>query len=179
MGALDSILGYQADLLDGRENVKGKIKTALTYPAVMCVVGTGVLIFLITYVVPMVTRIFDRMNQQLPLPTQVLMAVTNFVNSYIFRRFSRGCHSYPFLVDQEQACGQAIVGPVRPAGAPFGRLYQMILIGRFAQDHGGPVEEPRHMLQSLVVVSSTMKNSIFSDAVIKYPGWLSAARTSG
>jgi type II secretory pathway component PulF len=83
-GALDSILRYQADLLESRANVKAKIKAALVYPAVMCVVGTGVLLFLIGYVVPMVTKIFDRMNQTLPMPTQVLMSITAFVNSYLF-----------------------------------------------------------------------------------------------
>ena len=55
-GALDSILKYQADLLESRANVKAKIKAALVYPIIMCVVGAGVLLFLIGYVVPMVTQ---------------------------------------------------------------------------------------------------------------------------
>jgi general secretion pathway protein F len=83
-GALDSILRYQADLLESRAAVRGKIRAALVYPIIMTMVGSGVLIFLMSYVVPMVTKIFERMNQQLPLPTRLLMAVTDFVNSYLF-----------------------------------------------------------------------------------------------
>jgi len=49
----------------------------------MALVGTAVLLFLIGYVVPMVMKIFDRMNQQLPLATRLLLQMTNFVNSYL------------------------------------------------------------------------------------------------
>ena len=65
-GALDSILNYQADLLENRAAVRGEIQTALTYPIIMALVGIAVLLFLIGYVVPMVMKIFDRMNQQCP-----------------------------------------------------------------------------------------------------------------
>src|SRR5271157_1536166 len=82
-GALDSILQYQANLLESRANVRGKMKAALVYPILMTIVGSLVLLFLMAYVVPMVTHIFDHMNQALPLPTQILMSITAFVNSYL------------------------------------------------------------------------------------------------
>ena len=167
-GALDSILKYQADLLESRASVKAKIKAALIYPAIMCVVGAGVLLFLISYVVPMVTKIFDRMNQQLPLPTQVLMAITNFVNSYLFIfvislglaifAFSRWVKGNPK--------GRQFWDRFVLRSPMFGSLYQMVLISRFAKIMGTLLKSGVHMLQSLVVVSSTMKNSVVSDAVL-------------
>jgi len=167
-GALDSILKYQADLLESRANVKGKIKAALVYPAIMCVVGTGVLLFLIGYVVPMVTKIFDRMNQQLPMPTQVLMAITNFVNSYLFIfAISLGLAIFAFSrwVKNNRKGRQFWDGFVLRSPL-FGSLYRMVLISRFAKIMGTLLKSGVHMLQSLVVVSSTMKNSIVSDAVM-------------
>jgi general secretion pathway protein F len=167
-GALDSILKYQADLLESRANVKAKIKAALIYPAIMCVVGTGVLLFLIGYVVPMVTKIFDRMNQKLPLPTQLLMTITNFVNSYLFIfAISLGLAIFAFSrwVKKNPKGRQFWDGFVLRSPM-FGSLYQMVLISRFAKIMGTLLKSGVHMLQSLVVVSSTMKNSVISDAVM-------------
>ncbi len=168
-GALDSILKYQANLLESRAIVRGKIKAALAYPAVMTVVGIGVLLFLVGYVVPIVTKIFARMNQKLPLPTQILMSITAFVNSYLFvfvvaialivfafyqwvKKTPKGRHFWDAAV---------LRSPM------FGNLYQMILISRFAKILGTLLKSGVHMLQSLVVVSSTMKNTIVEDAVVQ------------
>jgi general secretion pathway protein F len=168
-GALDTILKYQADLLESRAAIRGKIKVALTYPMIMACVGVGVVTFLITVVVPMVLKIFDRANQKLPLPTQILMAITNFVNSYLFIfALSLGLAFFAFYrwitrnPKGKQFWDNFVLGlPV------FGKLYQMILISRFAKIMGTLLKSGVHMLQSLIVVSSTMKNSIVADAVIK------------
>jgi general secretion pathway protein F len=168
-GALDSILKYQAELLENRALVKGKIKAALAYPAIMTVVGIGVLLFLVGYIVPMVTQIFNRMNQKLPLPTQLLISITDFVNSYLFA-------FVVFIAVAATAFYQWV--KITPKGRhfwdnlilnfpAFGRLYQMIMVGRFAKILGTMLKSGVHMLQSLVVVSSTMKNSIVADAILK------------
>jgi len=167
-GALDSILRYQADLLESRANVMAKIKAALVYPAVMTVVGTLVLLFLIGYVVPMVTKIFDRMNQQLPLPTQILMAITNCVNSYLFV-FAVFFGVLVFAFNRwikKNPKGRQFWDNLVLRFPMFGNLYQMVLISRFAKILGTLLKSGVHMLQSLVVVSSTMKNTVVSDAVM-------------
>jgi len=167
-GALDSILLYQADLLESRAAVRGKIRAAMIYPIIMTMVGTGVLLFLVGYVVPMVTKVFERMNQQLPLPTRLLMAATDFVNSYLLiiaavlavaifgfsrwiKKSARGRHFWDSAV---------LRFPV------LGGLYQMILVSRFSKIMGTLLKSGVHMLQSLVVVSSTTKNTIVSEAII-------------
>lgn len=167
-GALDSILRYQADLLESRATVRGKIKAALVYPAIMSVVGTGVLLFLIGYVVPMVTKIFDRMNQKLPLPTQILMSITAFVNTYLLLfaavlgvlifAFCRWIGKNPR--GRKFWDGLVLRFPL------FGNLYQMVLIGRFAKIMATLLRSGVQMLQSLVVVSSTMKNTLVAEAIL-------------
>ncbi len=168
-GALDSILKYQANLLESRANVRGKIKAALIYPAVMIVVGIGVLLFLIGYVVPMVTKVFDRMNQKLPLPTEILMSITAFVDSYLFI-FVISIAVSAFAFSQwvrKNPRGTQFWDDLVLRSPMFGSLYQMILISRFAKILGTLLKSGVHMLQSLVVVSSTMKNSIVADAIIQ------------
>jgi general secretion pathway protein F len=167
-GALDSILIYQAGLLENRAVVRGKIKAALTYPVIMAIVGTGVLFFLIGYVVPMVIKIFDRMNQDLPFATKVLMGMTSFLNNYFYvlliapfvlyalyrwakrdPRWRRLWHGFMLRV------------PV------FGSFYVMVLMNGFAKIMGTLLKSGIPMLQALIAVSGTMKNSIVSDAVLK------------
>jgi general secretion pathway protein F len=166
-GALDSILRYQADLLESRASVRGKIRAALVYPAVMSVVSLGVLVFLVTFVVPMVTKIFDRMNQKLPLITQALMSVTSFVNSYfpVFLPLAAGIAFLLVYGIKKTPRGNQIWDNLVLRLPLTGNLYQMILVGRFAKILGTLLKSGVHMLQSLVVVSSTMKNSIVSAEV--------------
>ncbi len=166
-GALDSILNYQADLLENRAMVRGEIRTALTYPAIMALVGTAVLLFLIGYVVPMVMKIFDRMNQQLPAATRLLLALTNLVNNYLLVILAVGALSVVIVVQwvKRSSNGRKAVDTFLLKAPVYGQLYQMILISRFAKIVSTLLRSGVHMLQSLLVVSSTIRNTVMSGAV--------------
>ena len=75
-GTLDSVLFRLAGLLENQIKLRGRLQVILTYPAIMVFVGTGVLFFLLMFVVPMVSKIFIQMDQSLPLPTVILMSVS-------------------------------------------------------------------------------------------------------
>ncbi len=78
-GMLDAVLQRLADFSETEEELRGKIKSALAYPAVMVIVGTIVLFILLTVVIPKIVGIFTQLNQTLPLPTVVLLATTSFL----------------------------------------------------------------------------------------------------
>jgi type II secretory pathway component PulF len=61
-----------------------KLKGALIYPAFMMVFGLAVVIFMVTTIVPKITRIFESQEEALPLPTQILMGVSDFVVDHWF-----------------------------------------------------------------------------------------------
>jgi general secretion pathway protein F len=166
-GALDSILNYQADLLESRAAVRGEIKTALTYPIIMVLVGAAVLLFLLTYVVPMVMKIFDRMNQQLPAATRLLLGLTDFVNNYFLIMLAIGAASVVLLVQwvKRSTSGRKSFDTFLLRVPMYGQLYQMILISRFAKIISTLLKSGVHMLQALLVVSSTIRNTIMSGAV--------------
>ncbi len=166
-GALDSILNYQADLLENRAAVRGEIQTALTYPVIMALVGIAVLLFLIGYVVPMVMKIFDRMNQQLPAATRLLLGLTNFVNSYLLVILGVGALFTVIFVQwvKRSPSGRKAFDTFLLKAPVYGQLYQMILVSRFAKIVSTLLKSGVHMLQSLLVVSSTIRNSVMSGAV--------------
>ncbi len=167
-GALDSILIYQAGLLESRAIVRGKIKAALTYPVIMAMVGSGVLFFLIGYVVPMVIKIFDRMNQNLPLATKMLMAMTGFLNNYYYVLLLAPAVLYGlFRWVKKDPKWRRLWHAFMLRLPVFGNFYLMVLINGFAKIMGTLLQSGIPMLQALIAVSGTMKNSIVSEAILK------------
>ena len=81
-GTLDKVLMQLADFMDEQSRFNAQIKAAMTYPLLMLLVGGGVLVFLMTFVVPKITRMLEDLEQALPLPTLLLMGVTDFLTQY-------------------------------------------------------------------------------------------------
>lgn len=82
-GALEEVLARIADILEKRVQLVGKVKAAITYPVVMATVAAGVVVFLISYVVPGITKLFTEMHHALPWPTRFLISVSEFSQAYI------------------------------------------------------------------------------------------------
>lgn len=76
-GMLSLSLSRLADHLEGQARTKNRVRAALTYPVLMAVVATLVVIFLLTVVVPKIVGVFSHLGHALPLPTRVLIAVTD------------------------------------------------------------------------------------------------------
>ena len=81
-GALEPILERLADGLERDQTVRGKVITALVYPAVLAVVALGVIGALMTFVVPKVVDQFDSMNQTLPLLTRLVIGVSDLMRDW-------------------------------------------------------------------------------------------------
>src|SRR5678810_692058 len=81
-GALDQILFRLAEFLDKQLALKNKVTNAILYPAIMVIIGTLVLFFLLTFVVPKITAVFAHSKQALPWPTVVLMEISHFCSDY-------------------------------------------------------------------------------------------------
>ena len=81
-GALEAVLARLADILEKRAQLTGKVKAAIAYPAMMTVVAVGVVLFLLSFVVPSISELFVKMNQELPLPTRILMGISGFLEAH-------------------------------------------------------------------------------------------------
>lgn len=81
-GTLDQVMHRLADFLEEQARLRSRIQSAMAYPILMAFIGTGVLFFLLTFVVPKVTRMLQDIGQELPLPTKALIAFSNFLSSY-------------------------------------------------------------------------------------------------
>lgn len=80
-GTLALSLSRLADHLEGQARTKGRVRSALTYPLLMAIVASLVVIFLLTFVVPKIVGIFTHLGKALPLPTRILIAVTDALSA--------------------------------------------------------------------------------------------------
>lgn len=81
-GTLDLALNNLADLLEEQARLRSRITAALAYPLLMALVGTGVLLFLVGFVLPKVTSMLTELDQVLPLATRMLIAASNLLRDY-------------------------------------------------------------------------------------------------
>ncbi|XQU73399.1 General secretion pathway protein F [Cupriavidus sp. H18C2] len=81
-GKLHLVLNRLADYVESRNALTQKIKLAFTYPAVVTVVAFGIVVFLLTYVVPQVVGVFTTTRQKLPLITEIMLACSDFAREW-------------------------------------------------------------------------------------------------
>lgn len=82
-GILDSILVKLAEFLEKAEKLKKQVKSALTYPVIVVIVGVIVIFGLMTFVVPQFVDILRDSNQEIPWVTQVVIDISNFFQNYL------------------------------------------------------------------------------------------------
>ncbi|GMQ83361.1 MAG: type II secretion system inner membrane protein GspF [Gammaproteobacteria bacterium] len=81
-GHLEVVLERLADYTENRQQMQSKIQLALFYPALLTLVAVGVVIGLMTFVVPQVVQVFDNIGQELPGLTLTLIAMSDFLRNY-------------------------------------------------------------------------------------------------
>lgn len=82
-GNLDIMLERLAKYFDEQHELREKIKSSLAYPTIVIISAIAVVIFLLTFVVPVFQKIYGRTNVPLPLPTRILISISNFMKNYI------------------------------------------------------------------------------------------------
>lgn len=76
-GALPEVLFKISDYRAKQEEVVSRFKMAMVYPALMAFVGIGTVVFMLTFVMPRLTRLYKDMGQGLPVPTKILISVSS------------------------------------------------------------------------------------------------------
>ena len=181
-GALGPILERLADGLERDQQVRGKVITALVYPAVLALVALGVVTALMVFVVPKVVDQFDSMNQTLPLLTRVVIGISDLMRQW----------GWLFLLLLVGG-GAGLVAGLRNPGfrlAVDRRVLRLPVVGRLTRDlHGARMARTLStmiaaglpILEGLTITARTVSNralrastEMMADAV-REGGGLSAA----
>ncbi len=165
-GALDVVLLRLADYTENYAMLRDKVRTALTYPTLMAIVGTSILFFLLSYVVPKVTKIFAENKAALPMMTTVLLAVSGFLADYWW-----------LVVGVIIIAGIGVRLSIRtPAGRlrydryvlsiPYvGKLLKKVALARFSRTLATLLTSGITLMQSLDIVKNVVSNTVLSKAI--------------
>jgi len=165
-GSLEIVLLRLADFLEQQVMTKRKIQSALIYPAVIVSIAFCILLFLMTYVVPSVTKIFSDMKQTLPIPTAVLIAISSFIRSYwwlfllLFAAAFTGIKAY---IKTEE--GRIHFDQFKLKMPLFGSLYRKIAISRFSRTLGTLLKNGVPLLNSLDIVKNVVGNKLLERTI--------------
>jgi general secretion pathway protein F len=83
-GTLETVLSQLADLFERRAKLGNKVRSALAYPVFMLLVGSGVVVFILSFVLPSITKLFLEMKMRLPWPTVVLIRTSDLASHYLW-----------------------------------------------------------------------------------------------
>jgi len=165
-GALEEVLGRVADILEKRVQLVAKVKAAITYPAVMAMVATGVVVFLISYVVPGITRLFTEMKQELPWPTRLLISVSNFTQTYIVVLVGLLCAA---VIGIAVACkskeSKAWIDRIVLKLPLFGPLLLRLELARLTRTLGALMKSGLPVIAAMEITQRVIQNSLIADAM--------------
>ena len=165
-GHLDVVLERLADYTESRQQMQSKIQLALFYPALLTLVAVGVVIGLMTYVVPQVVQVFENIGQELPWLTKTLIAMSDFLRNYGFLMLlgiGGAAAGITWLLRKE--------GPRRRfhkflLRVPLlGRLERGINAGRFARTFSIVTASGVPVLDGLRIASEVMSNVPMRESV--------------
>jgi len=167
-GALDSVLLRLAEFTEGQARLRQKIIGTMVYPAIMMVIGGGVLVMLMTVVVPQITKIFDDSKVTLPWTTQVLMFTSSTLQNYwfVFLPALIGL-IVAFVYWQRSASGKPIWDKFVLRLPIFGPLTRMLAVARFARTLATLLKSGVPLLSAMDIVKNVITNSTMSDVIDK------------
>jgi type IV pilus assembly protein PilC len=166
-GELDVILRRLAGYLEKSESLKRKIKSAMMYPIIsigmVLVITAGLLIF----IVPQFVDIFEKMGAELPLPTRIVIFISNSLTSfwYVWLVAIAGVGAF-IVLSRKTARGRYLWDKAFITMPIFGELVQKVALSRFARTFSTMLQSGVPMLESLEIVAATAGNGVVEEAVL-------------
>ncbi len=165
-GSLDVVLERLAEFGEHQQALKGRFQAALVYPIFMAIIGSGVLFFLLSFVVPNLTRIFTEMKQVLPLPTTILLWFSGFMRSYwwaiVLLMVAIILGIKEFIKNPK---GRYIWDTLKLRSPVIGQINRKIALSRFGRTLGSLLQSGVPLITSLQIVRNIV-NNVLIGAVI-------------
>ena len=165
-GNLALVLDRLSEFLEKAEELKNKLIGAMIYPAIMVVVMSGIIIFLMISVVPDIVTIYIETGQDLPWYTELLIAVSNFfINYWYFLIFALTLFIILFIYWKKSPGGKKAWDGFALKAPLFGKLIRQVAVARFARTLGTLLASGVPMLQALSIAKDILGNSLLVQAV--------------
>lgn len=168
-GQLSETFLYLADYLDRNYELVTKTKNALVYPAFVIATFVGVMVLMLTTIIPNITQIIKASDQTPPFYTQVVIGMSDFLLNY-------GFYLLIFLVitgyvvwwyTQETEDGQRLLSELKIEVPYIGNLYRKLYLSRIADNMSTMLSAGITMTRGLEITASIISNDVFEDILVQ------------
>ncbi|MBO1437111.1 type II secretion system F family protein [Meiothermus sp. CFH 77666] len=163
-GTLDAILDRLATFLENELALIGKIRSALTYPAIVFVFAVGVTYFLLTGIVPQFAQILTGLGSELPLLTRALMGISDFLRQgTIFILLIVVALVFAYRAYYRTDKGRHQIDQIKLKLPVFGNLMKKSALARFSRTFGLLISSGVNIVEALDITKGTAGNAIVED----------------
>jgi type IV pilus assembly protein PilC len=177
-GSLDKSLVYLADQMEKDYELKGKVKSAMTYPIFVLSALVGITFLMFKFVLPNLTSVLLAQGGSLPITTQIIIAITNFINAFwwlvliVLAALILGTRYY--LSTEGGARNFDIVKIKFPI---IGPIFQKIYLARFARNLSTLVIGGIPIIKALQIVAEIINNTIYREILLDTVDKIKAGKT--
>ena len=169
-GILDGVLLRLADQLEKDQELRRKVKSAMTYPIVVLILAILAASFMLIFIVPVFATMFEDLGGTLPLPTRVAMGASNILTSIfgVLVYAGMGAGVFAFFRWKKTEHGRKVWGRiVLRIPAKIGDVVQKVALARFARTFGTLSAAGVPILQSLEITATSSGNWVIENAPLK------------
>ncbi len=167
-GVLDEVLARIAEFQEKAERIKGKVKSAMTYPIVVLVAALGILTFLMIFIIPRFADIFTDLlgGKTLPPLTRFVIGISDAIAGRWYVILAAGFGGV-FLIKvlKRTERGALVVDQLKLRMPLFGSLFMKGSVARFARTLGTLMQSGVPILQALNIVRDTSGNRVIATAI--------------
>lgn len=164
-GFLDTVLESIATNFESEVRLRGKVKSAMTYPVVVFVIAIVAVIGMLIFIVPVFVTMFENLGGELPAPTKVLVWLSAFARyGALPGAVALGFGAFLWKKNKNKRGFREKVEPVYLKIPVFGQLIRKIAIARFTRNLGAMVRSGVPILQSLDIVGEASGNIVIERA---------------
>jgi len=165
-GALDLVLERLADLTEKNVKMRNHIRSVMVYPALVACIGVVMVVFLLVKVVPTITDIFAETKQALPLPTVILLNVSDFLRSYwwVIIFITAGLY-FLFTAWKKGPKGRLILDRLKLRLPLVGPLIRKISVVRFSRTLSTLLSSGAPLLGSMEIVKNIVNNTSIANSI--------------
>ncbi len=177
-GILDTILNRLAMYMEKAMALKKKVKSAMIYPSTIVSVAVVVVIFLLVFVIPTFKAMFEGFGAALPLPTQIVLELSNIVRAY----FLVGLVAIAAMIVgirmwYKTSSGKLAIDSFLLKTPVFGILIRKVAVAKFTRTLGTLISSGVAILDGLDITARTAGNKVVEGAVLRTRASIAEGKT--
>jgi type IV pilus assembly protein PilC len=166
-GILDTILKRLATYIEKAVKLAGQVKSAMVYPIAVIVIAGAVVGVILWKVIPTFAALFSGLGADLPLPTRIVIALSdNLVRYFPFLFVGVGAIAYGFRQYYATVKGRRVVDATVLKMPVLGNIMRKIAVARFCRTLSTLISSGVPILDGLEITAKTAGNAIVEDAIM-------------